>query len=66
MTARHADNLFAVANPRVPALASYVLAVKLRSFDWHKRRARRHPWGKVTSAVLQDLCDRLNAIVQLA
>jgi mRNA-degrading endonuclease toxin of MazEF toxin-antitoxin module len=66
MTARHADNLFAVANPRAPALASYVLAVKLRSFDWHKRLARKHLWGKVTSAVLQDLCDRLNAIVQLA
>ncbi|MBK6395087.1 MAG: hypothetical protein IPF73_10725 [Betaproteobacteria bacterium] len=37
-----------------------------RSFDWRKRRARRHPWGKVTPAVLQDVCDRLNAIVQLA
>jgi mRNA-degrading endonuclease toxin of MazEF toxin-antitoxin module len=66
MTARHADNLFAVANPRDAAQASCILADQPRSFDWHKRRARKHPCGKVTSAVLQDLCDRLNAIVQLA
>ena len=66
MTARHADNLFAVANPRDAAQASCILADQPRSFDWRKRRARRRPWGKVTAEALQDVCDRLDAIVQLA
>jgi mRNA interferase MazF len=54
-----------VANPRDPTQASYILADQPRSFDWRKRRARRHSWGKVTPAVLQDVCDRLNAIIQI-
>ena len=66
MTSGQAHNPFAVANPRDPAQASYILADQPRSFDWRKRRARRHPWGKVAPAVLQDVCDRLDAIVQLA
>ena len=66
MTSGQAHNPFAVANPRDPAQASYILADQPKSFGWRKRRARRHPWGKVTPAVLQDVCDRLNAIVQLA
>lgn len=66
MTRRQAHNPFAVANPRDPTQASYILADQPKSFDWRKRRARRHPWGRVEPAVLQDVCDRLNAIVQLA
>lgn len=66
MTGKQAHNPFAVANPRDPARASYILADQPKSFDWRKRRARKHPWGKVTVEVLQDVCDRLNAIVQLA
>ena len=66
MTGKQAHNPFAVANPRDPARASYILADQPRSFDWRKRRARKHPWGKVTPEVLQEVCDRLNAIVQLA
>jgi mRNA-degrading endonuclease toxin of MazEF toxin-antitoxin module len=58
--------LFAVANPRDAAQASQVLDDQLGSFGWRKRRARRHPWGKVTAEALQDVCDRLDAIVQLA
>ena len=65
ITSRQAHNPFAVANPRDPAQASYILADQPRSFDWRKRRARRHPWGKVAPAVLQDVCDRLNAIIQI-
>ena len=66
MTSRQAHNPFAVANPRDPSRASYILADQPKSFDWRKRRARRHPWGTVTAEVLQEVCDRLNAIVQLA
>ncbi len=65
MTSKQAHNPFAVANPRDPTQASYILADQPRSFDWRKRRARRHSWGKVTPAVLQDVCDRLNAIIQI-
>lgn len=66
MTSRQAHNPFAVANPRDPSRASYILADQPKSFDWRKRRARKHPWGKLKAEVLQDVCDRLNAIVQLA
>jgi mRNA interferase MazF len=66
MNSRQAHNSFAVANPRDPAQASYILADQPQSFDRRKRREQRHPWGNVTPAVLQEVCDRLNAIVQLA
>jgi mRNA interferase MazF len=66
MTSRRHPNPFAVANPRDPARESFILANQPKSFDWRARSARAHPWGKVTPAVLQDVCDRLNAIVQLA
>ena len=41
MTGKQAHNPFAVANPRDPARASYILADQPRSFDWRKRRARK-------------------------
>ena len=66
MTSRRHPNPFAVANPRDSTRDSFILADQPKSFDWRARNARRHPWGKVTSAVLQDVCDRLNAIIQLA
>ena len=66
MTSKQARNPFAVTNPRDPARESYILADQPKSFDWRMRRARRHPWGKVSAEVLQDVCERLNAIVQLA
>ena len=66
MTSRRHPNPFAVANPRDSTRDSFILADQPKSFDWRARNARRHPWGKVTSTVLQDVCDRLNAIVQLA
>ena len=65
MTSRQAHNPFAVPNPKDPAQASYILADQPKSFDWRKRRARRHPWGSVAPSVLQDVCDRLEAIIQL-
>ena len=66
MTSKQARNPFAVTNPRDPAQESYILADQPKSFDWRMRRARRHPWGKVSAEVLQDVCERLNAIVHLA
>ena len=65
MMSRQAHNPFAVPNPKDPAQASYILADQPKSFDWRKRRARRHPWGSVAPSVLQDVCDRLEAIIQL-
>ena len=63
MTSKQAHNPFAVANPRDPSKESYILADQPKSFDWRKRRAKRHPWGRVAPEVLQDVCDLLNAIV---
>lgn len=65
MTSRQAHNPFAVLNPKDPAKASYILADQPKSFDWHRRNARRHPWASVTPEVLREVCDRLEAIIQL-
>jgi mRNA interferase MazF len=65
MTSKQAHNPFAVANPQDPSQASYILADQPKSFDWRRRRARRHPWGRIDPMVLQDVKDRLQAIVQL-
>jgi mRNA interferase MazF len=66
ITSKRADNAIAVASPRDTAQASYILADQPKSFDWRKRRARAHPWGAVTPEVLQNVCDRLNAIITIA
>ena len=66
MTSKQAHNPFAVANSRDPDQASHILADQPKSFDWRKRRAKRHSCGKVSVEVLRDVCDRLNAILQLA
>lgn len=66
MTSKRHPNPFAVENPHDPARESFIIANQPKSFDWRARNAKLHPWGKVTDAVLQDVCDRLNAIVQLA
>ncbi|MEO8486552.1 MAG: type II toxin-antitoxin system PemK/MazF family toxin, partial [Betaproteobacteria bacterium] len=58
MTSKQSGNPFAVANSRDPAQASYILADQPKSFDWRKRRARRHLWGPVPVGVLQDVCER--------
>ena len=65
MTSKQAHNPFAVANSADPAQASFILADQPKSFDWRRRNARRHPWAKVTPEVLRDVCDRVEAIVQL-
>jgi len=65
MTSCQSHNPFAVPNPRDASQASYILADQPKSFDWRRRNARPHPWGSVDPAVLQDVCDRLNAIVDL-
>lgn len=66
MTGRRHPNPFAVANPRDPTRESIIFADQPKSFAWRARHARPHAWGRVTPAVLQDVCDRLNAILQLA
>jgi len=65
MTSRQAHNPFAVPNPRDPEQASYILADQPKSFDWRRRNARRHPWRRVAPELLTEVCDRLEAIVQL-
>jgi mRNA interferase MazF len=66
MTSKRHVNPFAVANPRAASGESYILAHQPKSFDWRARNARAHPWGHVPPLVLQDVCDRLNAIIQIA
>jgi len=66
MTSKRHSNPFAVANPSDKTGESFILAEQPKSFDWRARNAQPHPWGKVSNAVLQEVCDRLNAIIQLA
>ncbi len=66
MTSKRHPNPFAVENTREPTHESFVLANQPKSFDWRARHAKRHQWGKVAANVLQDVCDRLNAIIQIA
>ena len=66
MTSKRHTSPFAVANPRDAARESYILANQPKSFDWRARNARAHMWGRVPPSALQDVCDRLNAIIRLA
>jgi mRNA-degrading endonuclease toxin of MazEF toxin-antitoxin module len=64
-TAEHnSDNPFAVAvgkaSGRRSGKTSYVLCHQPKSFDWRLRKARTHPLGALSNALLVQVCERLN------
>ena len=66
----NADNPFAVAvglaSGRKAGQISYVLCHQPKSFDWRLRGAKRHPIGALPAEVFEQVCERLNQIVQVA
>ena len=66
----NADNPFAVAVGKAsgrskPAQTSYVLCHQPKSFDWRLRKAKPHPLGALSNALLAQVCERLNQIIQV-
>jgi mRNA interferase MazF len=67
--AYNSDNPFAVAvgkaSGRTSAHISYVLAHQPKSFDWRRRKARKHPLGALPNALFAQVCERLDQIIQI-
>lgn len=65
----NADNPFALpvgpAKGRKTGKTSYVLCHQPKSFDWHLRKAKAHPLGKLPDALFVQVCERLNQIILL-
>ncbi len=68
--AYNADNPFAVAvgtaKGKKAGETSYVLCHQPKSFDWRLRDAKPHPLAKLSDALFQAVCERLNQIIQIA
>lgn len=66
----NADNPFAVAVGQAKmsktVKISYVLCHQPKSFDWRLRGAKPHQLGRLSDDLFQDVCERLNQIIQLA
>ena len=45
---------------------SYVLCHQPKSFDWRMRGAKPHASKRVSDEVIQECCERLNQLVQIA
>ena len=65
----NSDNPFAVAVGKAPGRrtgqTSYVLCHQPKSFDWRLRKAKAHPLGALSNALLVQVCERLNQIIQV-
>lgn len=65
----NADNPFAVvvgkATGHKADKTSYVLCHQPKSFDWRERNAKPHRLGKLSSLAFNQVCQRLNQIIQL-
>lgn len=68
--AYNADNPFAVAvgpsKGRKAGQTSYVLCHQPKSFDWRLRGGKPHLLGKLSDALMTQVCECLNQIVRLA
>jgi len=66
----NADNPFAVAvgktSKRQVEQTSYVLCHQPKSFDWRMRGAKPHSLGTLSDALFNQVCQRLNQIIQLS
>jgi mRNA interferase MazF len=65
----NADNPFAVplgnASGQKIGKPSYVLCHQPKLFDWRKRYAKTHPLKTIEDALFEQVCQRLNQIIQL-
>ncbi len=64
--AYNADNPFAVAVGQTKSKTSYVLCHQPKSFDWRVRKATPHPLKRLTDGLFEDVCGRLNQVIQIA
>ena len=68
--AYNADNPFAVAvgktSKHQQQQTSYVLCHQPKSFDWRMRGAKPHALGTLSDALFNQVCQRLNQIIQLS
>lgn len=58
-------NPFALDVSRGADARSFVLCHQPKSFDWRQRRARPHPWKRLSDSELADACDGLNDIIAI-
>ena len=67
--AYNADNPFAIVVGKISGhkvdKKSYVLCHQPKSFDWRVRGASSHPLGSLNEALFNQVCERLNQIIQL-
>ena len=65
----NADNPFAVAigqaKGKKAEKTSYVLCHQPKSFDWRLRSAKPHQLGRLNDSLFQQVCERLNQIIQI-
>ena len=59
-------NPFAVKFQGPRGIHSYILAHQPKSFDWHQRGAKMHPWKQVPPEVFATACELLNQIILLS
>lgn len=59
---RHADNPFAIPASGAKGEPGYLLTHQPKSFDWHERKARQHPWGPGHTKLLAAALKRFNAV----
>ena len=59
-------NPFQLENLTGKAQKSFINVNQVSTSDWKARGARPHPWGKVSSAVLKNAKEHLNAILDLS
>jgi len=58
-------NPFAIRFSGLAGKISYILTHQPKSFDWVARKAKPHPWKRVTDEVYALACASLNQIVDL-
>jgi mRNA interferase MazF len=59
------NNLFAVKYIGPAGKASYVLAHQPKSFDWKRREANPHPWGRASEELMLLVGERLNQLIEI-
>lgn len=66
----NADNPFAVTVGKMKGnkteKTSYVLCHQPKSFDWRLRNAKPHQLGRLSDVLFNQVCQRLNQIIQLS
>jgi mRNA interferase MazF len=60
------SNPFAVRFVGPRKKVAYILSHQPKSFDWHCRGARPHPWKHVSEDAFESACGILNQIIDIA